>query len=202
MVRQRSAKSLYGGSIPPYASNCLSLLFLYGKLIEELIFISMPKKRKWTENSLQKAVASSTSIRQVLNKIGLIPAGGNYSQVKKYISDLDLNTGHFKGMGWNKGMTGIGKPRKTIEDILVLNSNFQSFKLKNRLFEIGLKKKQCEECGWKKISKDGRLPLELDHINGNSRDNRTENLRVLCPNCHSLKSTHRGKNRKKARVAE
>ncbi|KKQ13143.1 MAG: hypothetical protein US27_C0015G0001, partial [Candidatus Moranbacteria bacterium GW2011_GWF1_36_78] len=52
-------------------------------------------------------------------------------------------------------------------------------------------------CGWHKVSKDGRLPLELDHINGDSKDNRIKNLRVLCPNCHSLKPTHRGRNIKK-----
>ncbi|HAN04121.1 MAG TPA: hypothetical protein DCW72_10215 [Elusimicrobia bacterium] len=48
---------------------------------------------------------------------------------------------------------------------------------------------------------DGRLPLELDHVNGDNRDNRLENLRILCPNCHSLKPTHRGRNSgKNARV--
>ena len=156
----------------------------------------MPKKRKWTEENLRKAVTSSTSIRQVLNKVGLIQAGGNYNQIKKYIDIYKINTKHFKGRAWNKGLVGIGKPRIKIEEVLTINSNFQSYKLKKRLFEIGLKDKKCEECGWKKISKDGRLPLELDHINGNSNDNRLENLRVLCPNCHSLKLTHRGRNRK------
>jgi len=43
---------------------------------------------------------------------------------------------------------------------------------------------------------DGYLPLELDHINGDHHDNRLENLRILCPNCHSLKPTHRGRRRK------
>jgi len=157
----------------------------------------MNRKRKWTEKNLEEAVNSSTSIRQVLNKIGLIEAGGNYSQIKKYIKEKNLNTNHFKGRGWNKGLTGIGIPRVSLKEILVKDSDFQSFKLKKRLFLVGLKNKKCEECGWSKLSEDGRIPLELDHINGNHRDNRLENLRILCPNCHSLKPTHRGRNRKK-----
>ncbi|KKR20443.1 MAG: hypothetical protein UT50_C0017G0003 [Candidatus Moranbacteria bacterium GW2011_GWA2_39_41] len=91
----------------------------------------------------------------------------------------------------------IGKPRIKLEDILKKDNYFQSFKLKKRLFAANLKPRHCEECGWKKVSEDGRTPLELDHINGDSADNRLENLRVLCPNCHSLKPTHRGRNIKK-----
>jgi 5-methylcytosine-specific restriction endonuclease McrA len=161
--------------------------------------MSLPikRKRKWTEDSLKKAVISSTSIRQVLNKIGLIEAGGNYSQIKKYIKEINIDTRHFKGKGWNKGLTGIGIPRISLENVLVKNSDFQSFKLKKRLFLAGLKNKKCEECGWSKLSEDGRIPLELDHINGDHMDNRLENLRILCPNCHSLKPTHRGRNKRK-----
>ncbi len=153
--------------------------------------------KKWTESDLKNAVINSTSIRQVLKKIGLVEAGGNYNQIKKYIEKLNINTKHFKGRAWNKGMKLIGIPRIKLEDILIKNSNFQSFKLKKRLFLVGLKNKKCEECGWKKLSKDGRIPLELDHINGDHQDNRLKNLRILCPNCHSLKSTHRGRNKKK-----
>lgn len=90
-------------------------------------------------------------------------------------------------------------PLRPLVDILVLGSDYQRFKLKARLFREGLKKPLCEECGWCTRSDDGYLPLELDHINGDRHDNRIENLRVLCPNCHSLKSTHRGRNRKKRR---
>lgn len=44
---------------------------------------------------------------------------------------------------------------------------------------------------------DKEIPLELHHINGNNRDNRLENLMLLCPNCHALTDSYRGKNRQK-----
>ncbi len=155
------------------------------------------KQKRWTENQLRFAVKESRSIRQVLSKLHLKEAGGNYTQIKKYLELYQISTKHLSGKGWSRGLTGIGKPRVSLTDILVGNSTFQSYKLKQRLFEENLKTRQCEECGWAKMSDDGRIPLELDHINGNSRDNRLSNLRVLCPNCHSLKPTHRGRNRKK-----
>ncbi len=157
----------------------------------------MEKRKSWTKTQLFKACSSSTSIRQVINKLKLIPAGGNYSQIKKFINLYKIPTEHFKGKAWNKGLFGIGKPIIPIQKILVKNSDYQSFKLKNRLLKSGLIEAVCEECGWAKRSEDGRLPLELDHINGNHRDNRLVNLRILCPNCHSLKPTHRGRNIKK-----
>lgn len=160
------------------------------------------KKRSWTEEQLKSAVVNSFSYRQVLNKLNLREAGGNYDQVKKYIKEYQLDATHFKGKGWNGGSKNFRRPQIPLKDILVGKSNYQSFKLKNRLFAVGLKLPYCEECGWAERSEDGRIPLELDHINGDRHDNRIGNLRVLCPNCHSLKPTHRGRNRRSARVAE
>lgn len=155
----------------------------------------MPKNRSWTDEELIIAVQSSKSRRSVLLKLGLIPAGGNYEQIKAAIKRLNLNTDHFTGMLWSKGLTYQNKKRIPTEELLKLNTNVQSFKLKKRLFNEGIKEARCEACGWAERSTDGRIPVELDHINGNRYDNRIENLRILCPNCHSLQATHRGRNK-------
>lgn len=143
-----------------------------------------------------EAVKQSKSVRSVLIKLGLIPAGGNYVQVSMRIKVLNLDITHFTGKGWNRGRTYHTKIRPALETLLIAKGSVQSYKLKKRLFESGMKKPMCELCGWAETSADGRVPVELDHINGDHSDNRIENLRILCPNCHSLQPTHRGKNKK------
>lgn len=156
----------------------------------------MAKSRKWNNQDLKRAVSSSFSVRETIQSLGLVPAGGNYEQVKKAIEDLELDTSHFTGKGWRKNRTFDFVPKKSLEEILVKGSTFQTYKLKNRLYRAGLKEERCELCGWAEQSKDGRIPVELDHINGDRHDHRIENLRILCPNCHSLQLTHRGLNQK------
>ena len=68
------------------------------------------------------------------------------------------------------------------------------------MLATGLKKYECDICKIGPIWNTLPLVLELDHINGNKRDNRLINLRFLCPNCHSQTPTFRGrKNRGKPR---
>lgn len=81
-----------------------------------------------------------------------------------------------------------------LEEILEgLHPQYQTFKLKQKLLQSDLKNNVCEECG---ISEWNGKPLmcELDHVNGNSKDHRLENLKMLCPNCHSQTDTFRAKN--------
>lgn len=100
----------------------------------------MPKKRSWTDDDLIDAVASSKSVRAVLAKLHLVPAGGNYRQVNERILAMGIDSSHFTGKGWNKGWVFDPRiPRQTLETILVKGHRHQSHHLKNRLFREGLK---------------------------------------------------------------
>ena len=84
-------------------------------------------------------------------------------------------------------------PKKSAFEYLGTDKYIQSHKLKQKLIEEGIKEHCCEIC--KLTEWNGQpIPIELDHINGVNSDNRLENLRILCPNCHAQTPTHAGKN--------
>ncbi len=159
---------------------------------------SRSSARRWTDDMLRSAVAGSRSVAGVLRGIGLVPAGGNYDQVQRRIRELGLDTSHFTGAGWN--VDGKFRPRVQwpTAEVLVADRWVGSHKLKKRLFRERLKQPVCELCGWAaRREHDGVVLVELDHKNGDRNDNRIENLRILCPNCHALQPTHRGLNQKR-----
>jgi hypothetical protein len=129
-----------------------------------------------------------------MRALGLLGEGGNYRTIRAAIARLGIETGHLKGRQWNKGGKWGPSRRSNLSDVLIVGRYCQTYKLRKRLVAAGLKEDHCELCGWDEMAADGRRPLELDHINGNPLDNRIENLRVLCPNCHSLQPTHRALN--------
>ena len=150
---------------------------------------------KRSKEEYESAAKSSCSIAGMCRYLGIKPCGGNYRLMHNAISKYNLETSHFRGQGWNIGLNFKPCEAKPIHKILVSDSDFQSYKLKNRLLKEGIKQHRCECCGlttWQ----ESTIPLELHHINGNNRDNRLENLRLLCPNCHALTDSYRGKNNK------
>jgi hypothetical protein len=131
-------------------------------------------------------------MRQVLSTLGVAPYGGNYSVLRRALDREGIDTSHFIGRGWSRGQ--LLSPRRSLQAYLQNSAPIASFKLKKRLIREGLLRPHCARCNlttWL----GAPVPLELDHINGNNRDNRLINLRLLCPNCHALTPTYRSRRR-------
>ena len=153
----------------------------------------MAKNR--SKKEFEKAAKEAFSIAGMCRNLGVKPCGGNYRIMHKAIKLYAIDISHFRGKGWNIGLSFKPTGAKPIDEILVKNSSYQSYKLKNRLLKEGLKEHRCECCGLEKWF-DSSIPLELHHINGDNKDNRLDNLQLLCPNCHALTDSYRGKNNK------
>ena len=150
------------------------------------------ERHKYSVDDLKNAVKNSRSIAQVLDKLGIVPAGGNYQTVKRRIAKYSIDTSHFGGQSWNKGK--ITGPKKPIEFYLTKNSIVQSFKLKKRLLSENIFQHKCCNCHATQWLKHP-IPLELHHIDGDHYNNELSNLTLLCPNCHALTDNYRGKNK-------
>lgn len=153
------------------------------------------KLRKYTLEQLQDSVKQSDSLRECLLRLGVSPYGGNYDTLRKAIQIFNIDISHFTGKAAS-GRKNIGKKRRIpLKDLLVEHSNYQSNSLRLRLLEEGIFPHQCSKC--KGTEWFGELiPLELDHIDGDNTNNLLSNLRLLCPNCHALTPTYRGRNKK------
>jgi len=139
---------------------------------------------------------------EVLKKLSFDPYNGNHSTLKARIKADNLDLSIFKSNYslWIKTHLQKAKVKKTLCEILVENSNYSRVHLKKRLINEGLKSKKCDSCGIADEWNGHPLSLQLDHINGINNDNRLENLRILCPNCHSQSLTYGGRNARKEKV--
>jgi 5-methylcytosine-specific restriction endonuclease McrA len=144
------------------------------------------KFENWRE-MVEESSKSSKSALEAAAKLGI-----KYDTYKKYALKYNCFITNQSGKGHSKNMDARSIP---LEEILAgQHPSYHTFKLKNRLIEKSILKEICANCGnssWL----EGKIPLELDHINGVASDHRLENLRLLCPNCHSLTPTYRGKNK-------
>jgi Zn finger protein HypA/HybF involved in hydrogenase expression len=103
--------------------------------------------------------------------------------------------------GWSNGLDSANDNRirsKYKYIALCENSNIHRGVLRNKIIKEGLILYKCSECGIINEWNGKKLVLELDHISGDSSDNRIENLRFLCPNCHSQTPTFKGRNKPKS----
>lgn len=168
----------------------------------------MIRKSKYTEDLLQPIVEKSCSMAEVLRNLGLKITGGNYRNIFCHIRYLNISITHFNtknGQSWAKGKTKETDSRIAKcavknslkdEEIFIENARpLSGSKIAKRLISRGWEYK-CSECGlteWR----DKLITLHIDHINGVGNDNRIENLRFLCPNCHQQTETWGNSSKKK-----
>jgi len=135
----------------------------------------------YNNDDIIEAVKTSENLSQVLGKLNLVKAGGNFDNLKRNIAILELDTSHFTGRVWSRD--------KTLKD-------WAEYKRNTGRKKILIKEKgyKCEICNLSEWQNE-KIPLELHHINGIRLDNSRENLQLLCCNCHGLTSNWRARNK-------
>lgn len=152
---------------------------------------SKSKVYQVSDEAFKEIVANANSYSDCLRALGLATGGGSSSDVlKRRISELKCSIEHF-------GTMQIKPPnaKYDLDEILIENSTYaNTTRLKARLVKEGRLEYKCVSCGNIGEWQGQKLVLQLDHINGKNNDNRIENLRFLCPNCHSITDTYAGRN--------
>ena len=139
---------------------------------------------------------NSNHIAEFLEKIGERVGGSGYKRFYEYCKKYNINYNDYFKYEIKKPIN-LNKP---IEQILVENSTYSNTNhLKKKLFKLKLLENKCAECGIADEWNGKKISLHMDHINGINNDNRLENLRILCPNCHSQTDTYCGRNRTETR---
>lgn len=154
---------------------------------------------KWTRDILEPVVARSTSVNDVLRQLGLDPVGGHHTNISRRIKAYGLDTSHFTPVARTERQR-YNQRRRTAEEILVEDTSAYArrvpgSRLKRALREQGVEER-CALCGIEPVWLGEALPIEVDHIDGDWRNNRIENLRLLCPNCHSTTDSYRGRGKR------
>ncbi|MFJ4541710.1 HNH endonuclease [Streptomyces tibetensis] len=143
-----------------------------------------------TCEELRGAVTESVSVAEVLRRLGLPDSGTQRRHLRGWIAEDQLTTAHFLGQAHQRGKRRPTSTRRP-EDILVKQDGGRRTRtvvLRRALHEVGVPE-ACADCGVGPEWLGRPMTLEVDHINGDWSDDRLENLRLLCPNCHAVTST-------------
>ena len=137
-------------------------------------------------------IKSSISIRDCLLKLKGYTSTELYNKFNIFCDEYNVSINHFDNKQKSKQYINDNR-KKDVYFFLKENHYISSYKLKKLLFESKIKQNKCENCKLSKwLNKD--IPLELHHIDGNKYNNKLENLKILCPNCHYFTDTYKIKN--------
>jgi ribosomal protein S27AE len=144
----------------------------------------------FSQEELERAVKDSYCFSDLVDRLRKTKSGAYFKIIKKYIALFKIDTSHFNP--YKKNAENLLKSIKKfpLEHWLKYGSGISSNSLKLKLYKAELKKHECEKCGQGEIWNGEKLSLILDHKNGDPKDNRLENLRILCPNCNATLPTH------------
>lgn len=146
----------------------------------------------------KKCVEESDSAIEAIIKLGYDTPSNYYKIFNKYCKKYNIDKSHFTSRS-NRMLGKQIHKKYELKDILIedFQGIYSGTNLKNKLYQAGLKTKICELCGQDENWITGKISLILDHINGNNKDNRIENLRIICPNCDTTLPTYKGRNKNK-----
>ncbi|NLV78583.1 MAG: HNH endonuclease [Rhodococcus sp.] len=150
---------------------------------------------KHTKEKLEEAVRASVNFADVVRYLGLKPNGGNHTHIARRIRALGIDTSHFTGRARVAGGNAVKRHWTSIlRDTAEGSARTKPHLLRRALIESG-RPHVCAGCGLEPIWCGKPLVFHVDHVDGNPTDSRPENVRFLCPNCHSQTATWAGRRR-------
>ena len=190
----KNGKSYYDISlvINKPASSIRSKLFILGLKYKDYFFIEKKcqfcekifkttnkRKKKFCNHSCATKYNNKQRGHKIYNKIKCLNCNNEISERKKFCSNK-CQGDYVKKITYEKIKNGdVTLSEKSYKEYLIL-----------------LHGNKCMECGWDKVNPvTGKCPIELEHIDGDSTNNKLENLCLLCPNCHSLTPTYKALNK-------
>lgn len=156
--------------------------------------------QRYTKEWLEELCKNSYSYAEVLRKAGRKQAGGSQATLKKKIEEFNIDISHFTGQKWHESPNQnpqdyTNREKYNLEEIFIKNSPVTQKVMRGYVRRHNLLEYKCVKCGCDGNWQDGQISLEIDHIDGDNKNNQLSNLRYLCPNCHALTDTYRGKNK-------
>ena len=147
----------------------------------------------WTKEIILKALCEANSKSDVLRNMGISTKSGNFQTLDRYCSLYNIVLPLFIKNANNKNNNNCFKRQVTNKELFCDNSKHAASTAKKRIEKDKLIEYKCKKCGNLGEWMEEKISLQLDHENGKNNDHRLENLRYLCPNCHSQTKTYSGK---------